>query len=246
VLSKDGLPFRSPDNQCDENLPKKHFYRIYRELMRRPTIHAAAALFLCLAALTPLAAQTPLPEFHIAVVPSIVIVAPGDVVSLTVTVTCNAASLAAVADCSARPNFDFSFSGLPAGVAAQAAAGRVGPNTIVVSASSAAKVGSFPIQVTVAAGDTTEVQSINVNVRAPTPATTPAAVIAPAVVAPSVAVQSTLGVHWEHHVAVAKTAEELDRMADELGQQSWELVSVVTRENHGAAEWVGFFRRPKR
>jgi hypothetical protein len=209
--------------------------------MTRPTIHAAATLFLCLATLTPLAAQTPLPEFHIAVVPSIVIVAPGEVVSLTVTVTCNAASLAAVADCSARPNFDFSFSELPAGVAAQVAAGRVGPNTVVVSASSAAKAGSFPIQVKVAAGDTMQVQSINVNVRTPAPVVAPAPEVRPLVVA-----QSGFGVHWEHHFAVAKTAEELDRMADELGHNSWELVSVVTRENHGAAEWVGFFKRPKR
>jgi hypothetical protein len=218
-----------------------------QEPMTRRTIHAPAALFLFLAAITPLAAQTVLPEFHIAVVPSIVIVPQGEVVSLTVTVTCNAASLAAAADCSARPNFDFKFSGLPAGVAAQVAEGRVGDNTVVVSASSAAKVGSFPIQVSVGAGDTTQVQNINVNVRTPAPVTTSAPGVAPApVVRPSVVAQPDPVDHWEHRIAVAKTAEELDGMADELGQHSWELVSVVARENHGAAEWVGFFKRPKR
>ena len=33
-------------------------------------------------------------------------------------------------------------------------------------------------------------------------------------------------------------------MADQLGRDSWELVSVVTRQNAHSAE-VGFFRRRK-
>jgi len=44
---------------------------------------------------------------------------------------------------------------------------------------------------------------------------------------------------------VAKTPEELNRMANDLGKVSWELVSVVSRHNARGMELIGFFRRPK-
>jgi hypothetical protein len=53
-------------------------------------------------------------------------------------------------------------------------------------------------------------------------------------------------VRWEHHLVIAKTPEELDLRAKELGQDSWELVSVVTRQIRGTNQWVGFFRRAQR
>jgi hypothetical protein len=208
--------------------------------MPRPTIQTAIALISCLAGLTPVVAQAPPPEFIISAAPSVVTVAQGQVSSLAVTVACNTASVTAVADCNARPRFDFHFSELPAGVMAQVATGRVGVNTVELLASSEASLGSFPIQVAVAAGDTTQVQTFLLNVR-PAPAVSP-----PSVVKPEVVFQPVPVVHWEHHLAIAKTAEELDRLANELGKDSWELVSVTTRQTRGATQWVGFFKRAKR
>ncbi|HET6843688.1 MAG TPA: hypothetical protein VFK06_18710 [Candidatus Angelobacter sp.] len=207
--------------------------------MSRSMVTAAALLLLFLTGL-PLAAQPSPPEFNIAVAPSIVTVERGEVASLTVTVTCNTASLKAVADCNARPKFDIYLSDVPGSLHLQAAPGRIGANTIVVSASSVAPTGSFPVQVTVVAGDTAQVQTFTVNVR---PAQSPAA--APVIV-PQVAAKPSPVSRWEHHVAIAKTPEDFDRVANELGQQSWELVSVIVRQNSGVTEWVGFFKRPAR
>ncbi len=211
------------------------------KLMSRFMVTAAALLLLFLTGL-PLAAQPSPPEFNIAVAPSIVTVERGDVASLTVTVTCNTASLKAVADCNARPKFDIYFSEVPSSLHLQAVPGRIGANTIVVSASSVAPTGSVPVQVTVVAGDTAQVQTFTVNVR---PSQSLAAPAVPVIV-PQVAAKPNPVSRWEHHVAIAKTPEDFDRMANELGQQSWELVSVIASQNHGATEWVGFFKRPAR
>lgn len=205
--------------------------------MRRTT---KTVIILFLVGLTPMLAQTPIPEFTISAAPSVVTVTQGQVASLALTVTCNTASLAAVADCNARPQFGIQLSELPYGVRAQVATGRVGVNTIALHASSEASLESFPVKVTVSAGDTTQVQTFLLTVR-------PAPVVpAPPVVKPEVVVQPSPVVHWEHHLAVAKTAEDLDLLANELGKDSWELVSVTTRRTRGVTEWVGFFKRAKR
>jgi hypothetical protein len=205
--------------------------------MRRTT---KTAITLFLIGLTPVLAQTPIPEFTISAAPSVVTVTQGQVASVAVTVACNTASLKAVADCNARPEFAIQLSELPYGVYAQAATGRVGVNTIALHASSEASLESFPVQVTVSAGDTTQVQTFLLTVR-PAPVVLP-----PPVVKPEVVIQPSPVVHWEHHLAVAKTAEDLDRLANELGKDSWELVSVSTRRTRGVTEWVGFFKRAKR
>ncbi len=199
----------------------------------------ATALILFLVGLTPVLAQTPIPEFTISAAPSVVTVVQGQVGSVAVTVACNTASLKAVADCNARPDFDFRLSQLPYGVQAHLAPGRVGVNTVELHASSDAGLGSSRVQVTVTAGDTTQVQTFLLNVR-PAPEAPP-----PLVVKPEVVVQPSPVVHWEHHLAVAKTAEDLDRLANELGKDSWELVSVSTRRTRGVTEWVGFFKRAR-
>jgi hypothetical protein len=43
----------------------------------------------------------------------------------------------------------------------------------------------------------------------------------------------------------AKTAQDLESTATNLGLQSWELVSVVLTDRNGADEWVAFFKRQK-
>jgi hypothetical protein len=201
----------------------------------------AAVVLFALAGLKPIAGQEPPPEFQIAVAPSVVTVKQGEVSSLTVTITCNSSSMAAVAECIARPKFDFNVSEFPDGVHEQTAAGRIGANTMAIIASSGASVGSFPIQVTVTAGKTAQVQTFMLNVTPATAAPSPAVIREPIVVQ-----QPGLVLHWEHHVLVAKTEEEFERMANQLGQVGWELVNVIARQNHGVTEWVGFFKRPKR
>ncbi|HLY99060.1 MAG TPA: hypothetical protein VKT33_08340 [Candidatus Angelobacter sp.] len=207
----------------------------------RPLATAAALMLLFFTGL-PLASQPLPPEFRIAVAPSIVTVERGEVASLTVTITCNTESLTAVESCNARPRFDIYLSDVPGGLHLQAAPGRIGANTVVVSASSVAPAGSFPVQVTVVGGETAQVQSFAINVR-PSQAT-----VAPAVpvVVPQPVAQTGPVSHWEHHMVIAKTPEDFDRTANELGRESWELVSVIARQNRGATEWVGFFKRPAR
>src|SRR5215471_2840014 len=205
------------------------------------SIKCIAALLFFLAGLKPIVAQSLVPEFFIAVAPSVLTVVQGEHASLTVTITCNTSSFIALADCNARPQFDFYLSEFPDGTNAQTAAGRIGANTISISASSEARAGSFPVHVTVLAGDTEQVQTFVLNVRerpAPAPVTH---VVPPPVAAPAGPAQI-----WEHHVLVAKTPEEFDRKANDLGQDSWELVSVITRQNGHVTELVGFFKRPKR
>jgi hypothetical protein len=201
----------------------------------------AALLFFVLAGLKPSIGQSPVPEFFITVAPSVVTVLQGEATSLTVTITCHTSSLVVATDCNAWPKFDFHLSEFPDGTHAELAAGRIGANTISLSASSEATAGSFPIQVTVAAGNTSQVQTFVLNVRQ--------AAAAPSVQQGTrhpVGVPADPVLTWEHRVLMAKTPEEFDRKANDLGQDSWELVSVITRQDFGVAEWIGFFKRLKR
>ncbi len=209
--------------------------------MSLPKRCIAAAVLLALAGLEPIAGQGYQPDFRIAVNPTVVIVKQGDAASVTVTIICNSSDLAASADCIAQPRYDFYLSQLPDGVHAQTVPGGVGPNTIAITASSAATVGSFPTQLTVAGGNTVQAQTIVVNVRPASAASSPTVVREPVVVQ-----QPAPVLRWEHRRVVAKTEEDFDRIANQMGQDSWELVNVITRQSHGVTELVGFFKRPKR
>ncbi|HEY2499453.1 MAG TPA: hypothetical protein VGK24_20520 [Candidatus Angelobacter sp.] len=98
----------------------------------------------------------------------------------------------------------------------QIADGRIGDNTVLITASSETKAGSFPVRVTVAVGTTTQVQTFIVNIRE-------AASSQPVAreVRDPVAVSAGHIVAWEHHVLVAKTPEDFNHMADDLGRDSW-------------------------
>lgn len=207
----------------------------------------AALLFFSLAALKPVTAQRPnpdpefvIPEFFISVSPSVVTVEQGGLTMLTVTIKCNTSSFEAVKDCNGRPKFDLYLSEFPDGTSAQTAGGRIGDNTISINTSSEAKVGSFPVQVTVAAGITTQVQTFVLNIRQAAAASS-----AETGIREPVAAAAGPQIIWEHHVVVAKTPEELKRIANDLGKASWQLVSVVSRQNARGMELIGFFRRPK-
>jgi hypothetical protein len=153
------------------------YHTIAGKIMPRSTkCTIAALLYLLVAGFMPLGAQNPdpeffVPEFFVSLAPSVVTVTQGEAAMLTVTIRCNTSSFAAVKDCNARPKFDLSLSEFPDGTSAQIADGRIGDNTVSIASSSEAKAGSFPVQIKVTAGTTTQVQTFVLNIRGA--ATTP-------------------------------------------------------------------------
>ena len=202
---------------------------------------ATVLLLFFLAAVKPMAAQKPIPEFYIAVAPSVVTIHQGEMTTLTVTIRCNDSSFIAIEDCTGREKFDLSFSPFPEGMRAETAAGRIGANTVAITVSSKAAVGSFPVHVTVVAGTTTQEQTFLLSVKQSASSSS-----APGEIQASGEATADPGSAWEYHALVAKSPEEFNRMADDLGEDSWELVSVIRRRNAGVVEWIGFFKRPKR
>lgn len=185
--------------------------------MSRHVFRVAALLLLITGITTCLQAQTD-PEFVLTVSPSIVTITQGGTATLTVHVAVNE-----------RPTFEFSLSGLPAGVVAQIPAGRAGATTILLTALPNAATGSFNVALTAVASDFApprtsngpQSQNFTLNVK-PLPVT-----------------------QWEYRVERARSAQELESTATSLGLQSWELVSVILTDRNGADEWVAFFKREK-
>ena len=170
--------------------------------MSQPAVRAAVLLLFIIGLASRLPAQTD-PEFVVTVNPSIVTITQGGTASLTVHIAVNE-----------RPSFEFSLSGLPSGVIAQVPAGHAGATTIVLTALPTAATGTFNVELTaVASGfepprssNGPQTQNFTLNVK-PLPVT-----------------------QWEYRVERAKTEQELESTATNLGAQSWELVSVVYRD----------------
>jgi hypothetical protein len=120
-----------------------------------------------------------------------------------------------------RPSFNFALSRLPSGVIAQAPSGHAGANTIVLTALPYASTGSFSVDLDATAGNNSQKQTFTLNVK-PMPIT-----------------------QWEYHVEKALTEQDFQSAAQNLGLQSWELVSVVLSDRDGAPVWIGFFKRQK-
>jgi len=187
--------------------------------MSRPVVRAAILLLFITGLASRLPAQTD-PEFVVTVSPSIVTVTQGGTASLTFHIAVNE-----------RPSFEFSLSGLPSGVIAQIPAGHAGATTIVLTALPTAATGTFNVELTAVASDFAPPRSSNgpqrqnftLNVK-PLPV-----------------------MQWEYRVEKAKTEQELESAATNLGAQSWELVSVVYRErgSNGLPEWTALFKRQK-
>ena len=185
--------------------------------MSQTAVRAAVLFLLIIGLASRLPAQTD-PDFVISVSPSIVTITQGGTASLTVHIAVNE-----------RPSFEFSLSGLPAGVIAQVPPGHAGATTIVLTALPTAATGTFNVELTaVASGfapprtsNGPQTQGFTLNVK-PLPVT-----------------------QWEYRVERARTAQELESAATNLGLQSWELVSVVLTDRNGADEWVAFFKRQK-
>ena len=187
--------------------------------MSRHAVRAAVLSLLFIGLASRLPAQTD-PEFVVSLSPSIVTVTQGGMASLTVHIAVNE-----------RPSFDFSLSGLPSGVVAQIPSGHAGATTIVLTALPTAATGTFNVELTAVASDFAPPRSSNgpqrqnftLNVK-PLPVT-----------------------QWEYRMERAKTEQELESAAEALGQQAWELVSVIYRErgSNGLPEWTAFFKRQK-
>jgi hypothetical protein len=186
--------------------------------MSRYALRVAALLLFVTVIASRLPAQTD-PEFVLTVNPSIVTITQGGTATLTVHVAVNE-----------RPSFEFSLSGLPAGVVAQIPAGRAGATTILLTALPTAATGTFNVELTAVASDFAPPRSSN----------------GPQSQNFTLNVKPLPVIQWEYRVERARTAQELESTATNLGQQSWELVSVVlTADRNGADEWVAFFKRQK-
>lgn len=185
--------------------------------MLRPAVRAAVLLLFIAGLASRLPAQTD-PEFVVSVSPSIVTITQGGMASLTVHIAINE-----------RPSFEFSLSGLPAGVIAQIPSGRAGSSTIVLTALPTAATGSFNVALTAVAsgfdpprsGNSPQSQNFTLNVK-PMPVA-----------------------QWEYRMERAKNEQELESTASNLGVQSWELVSVVLTTDRNGDVWVAFFKRQK-
>ena len=186
--------------------------------MPQPAVRAAVLLLFITGLASRLPAQTD-PEFVVSLSPSIVTITQGGMASLTVHIAINE-----------RPSIEFSLSGLPSGVIAQIPAGRAGSTTIVLTALPTAATGTFNVELTaVASGfapprssNGPQSQNFTLNVK-PLPVA-----------------------QWEYRMERARTEQDLESTATNLGLQSWELVSVVlTTDRNGADEWVAFFKREK-
>ncbi len=120
-----------------------------------------------------------------------------------------------------RPPFEFSFAGMPAGVIAQTRSGRAGANTIVLTALPTATTGSYSVDVTASTGNISQTQTFTLNVKPMPP------------------------VQWEYHIEISSTADQFARAANALGQEGWELVSMVVHSEGGGSELIGAFKREK-
>ena len=185
--------------------------------MSRSAVRAAVLFLIITGLASRLPAQTN-PEFVLTVNPSIVTITQGGTASLTVHIAVNE-----------RPSFEFSLSGLPAGIIAQVPAGHAGASTIVFTALPTAATGSFNVQLTAVASGFTPPRSDN----------------APQSQNFTLNVKPLPMVQWEYRVERARTEQELESTASNLGLQSWELISVILTDRNGADEWVAFFKRQK-
>ena len=120
---------------------------------------------------------------------------------------------------------DLSLEGLPEGVHAQVPAAHRGNVTVLLAAGPTARLGTFTIQVIARTPDNYQTNTFVLEVK-------------PMPVVPQ----------WEYRVISASTPEDLTGLANSLGSQSWELVSVVLRHGESGAlnVWVGFFKRMRR
>jgi len=125
-------------------------------------------------------------------------------------------------DSAEKPSFTVNLAGLPDGVQAETGLVHGGTSTVVLYANPDAALGSFAVQVTARAGKMSQTQILTLNVRPMLPVP-----------------------QWEYKVLAANTDTDFIALANNLGDQGWELVGVRFQELT-APSFVGFFKRIKR
>ncbi len=170
----------------------------------------AVLLFLPVGRAIPAVAQSS-PEFSLALSPDVISLPQGAVTSFNATIESNDKSV-----------FTVALSGLPDGVQAQTPMVRGGTGTVMLYASPNTAVGSFAVQVTARAGNSSQTQILMLNMKPMQPVP-----------------------QWEYTVLAANTDQEFLLLANNLGDQGWELVSVRFSELT-VPSFVGFFKRIKR
>jgi hypothetical protein len=118
-------------------------------------------------------------------------------------------------------NVKFTVSGLPTGVTSQITPGASGKVNIVLSATSNAPDGTFPVTITGSANGRSRSQIIALNL--------------------SNAPEGGETQRWQYRMITSASEQDVIAQADKLGTDGWEMVSVV-RVN-GTPAWRAFFKR---
>jgi len=119
------------------------------------------------------------------------------------------------------PNINFTASGLPASVTSRTASGTNGKANLILSATSSAPNGTFPVTITGIANGRSHSQTFALNVSGP--------------------LDGSENQQWEYKMVSAVSEQDVVDQANQLGVQEWELVSVVRLS--GSPAWRAFFKR---
>jgi hypothetical protein len=119
------------------------------------------------------------------------------------------------------PKINFSTSGLPASVTSRIAPGTNGKANLILSATSIAPGGPFPVIITGSANGHSHSQTIVLDV--------------------SGSQDGSENQQWEYKMVNAASEQDVVDQANQLGAQGWELVSVVRVT--GSPAWRAFFKR---
>ncbi len=152
-------------------------------------------------------------DFTISVSPATVHLLGGSSSSVTIT--------AVPAGGGNLPNINFTASGLPASVTSRTAPSTGGKANLILSATSSAPNGTFPVIITGSANGRSHSQTIALNM--------------------SGALDGSEPQQWEYKMVSAVSEQDVVDQANQLGAQEWELVSVVRLT--GSPAWRAFFKR---
>jgi hypothetical protein len=122
------------------------------------------------------------------------------------------------------PDVTYNLSGLPAGVTSRVVAAQNGKASFALTAQPNAPSGTFPVMVTATANGRSHSQTVALNVSGP----------------PAVAEEP----EWEYKLISASSEQDVVDQASKLGEEGWEMVSVVRVTTSPA--WRAFFKRAKK
>jgi hypothetical protein len=119
------------------------------------------------------------------------------------------------------PNVKFAVSGLPPGVTSQITPGANGKVNLLLSATSTAPNGTFPVTITGSANGRSRSQTVTLNL--------------------SNAPEAGETQRWEYRMITAASEQDVIAQANKLGAENWEMVSAVRVST--TPVWRAFFKR---